>query len=463
MKINESDLLSCGDINAKKAALEIAKAAIESADPYKAVKRSLKFDGDKLVVEGKKFHLKGDVYVLAFGKASCAMAKAVEDVLGERIKEGVAITKYGYASPFGDGYTSPFGDGYAAPLKKIEVIEAGHPIPDENSLKGALKGVELAKKVDEGDLLIVLISGGGSALFTLPEDGISLEDKIKTNELLLKSGARIYEINTVRKHISKVKGGKLAKSIRGTLVSLILSDVVGDPLEAIASGPTVKDPTTFRDAQRILKLYNVWEKLPESVRSHIREGLKGEREETLKEELPRVHNFIIGSVSIACEAAKRKAEELGFNAYILTTTLEGEAREVALAFGSILEEIYHKNRPFKRPCVLIAGGETTVTIEGEAGKGGPNQEFALSIARKIKGLRGVAFLAMDTDGTDGPTDAAGGLVDSYTLELFEREGVDVEAYLKAHNAYEALKKGKALLITGPTGTNVNSIVIGVVF
>lgn len=310
MKINESDLLSCGDINAKKAALEIAKAAIESADPYKAVKRSLKFDGDKLVVEGKKFHLKGDVYVLAFGKASCAMAKAVEDVLGERIKEGVAITKYGYASPFGDGYTSPFGDGYAAPLKKIEVIEAGHPIPDENSLKGALKGVELAKKVDEGDLLIVLISGGGSALFTLPEDGISLEDKIKTNELLLKSGARIYEINTVRKHISKVKGGKLAKSIRGTLVSLILSDVVGDPLEAIASGPTVKDPTTFRDAQRILKLYNVWEKLPESVRSHIREGLKGEREETLKEELPRVHNFIIGSVSIACEAAKRKAEEL---------------------------------------------------------------------------------------------------------------------------------------------------------
>ncbi|KPU62379.1 glycerate kinase [Thermococcus sp. EP1] len=444
--INRERLLSQGDIKAKEIALTLMNEAIRSADPYEAVKRVLKFEDNKVIIKGKEFPINGGIYVLAFGKAACSMAKAVEEVLEGKIVEGLAVTKY----------------GYALPLKKIRVIEAGHPIPDENSMKGAQLGVELAKKVGENDILLVLISGGGSALFMLPEDGISLEDKMKTNELLLKSGAKIYEINTVRKHISKVKGGKLAKLVKGTLISLILSDVVGDPLEAIASGPTVKDPTTFQDAYRLLKLYNVWGKLPESVKRHIELGIKGEREETLKEDLPNVHNFLIASNSLACESAKRKAEELGLNAYIITTTLEGEAREVAIAFGSIIEEIYHRERPFKRPCVLIAGGETTVTIEGEPGLGGPNQEFALSIARKISGLRGVAVLAMDTDGTDGPTDAAGGLVDSYTLETLKERGIDVEEFLKAHNAYEALKEANALLLTGATRTNVNSIVIAVI-
>ncbi|HIP65094.1 MAG TPA: glycerate kinase, partial [Pyrodictium sp.] len=416
------------------------------SDPYAAVKRALRVEDNKLVVMGKIFPIEGDIYVLAFGKAACSMAKAVEDILGDRVREGLAVTKY----------------GYSLPLKKIKVVEAGHPIPDENSMLGARLGLELAEKVGENDILLVLISGGGSALFALPEDGISLEDKIKVNELLLKSGAKIHEVNIVRKHISKVKGGKLAKRVKGTLISLILSDVVGDRLDVIASGPTVKDPTTFRDAYRVLKLYKVWDKVPESVRRHIELGLKGEKEETLKEDLPNVHNFIIGSSSMACEAAKKRAEELGYKAYILTTTLEGEAREVALAFGSIVEEIYKRGRPFKRPCVLLACGEMTVTVERGGGRGGPNQEFALSIARKIGGLRGVSVLAMDTDGTDGPTDAAGGLVDSYTLELLEKQGVDVEEYLRNHNAYEALKKGKALLVTGPTRTNVNSIIIAVI-
>ncbi|NJE26625.1 glycerate kinase [Thermococcus sp. MV5] len=447
MNANSKELLSYGDVKAKENALNLMEEAIKSADPYEAVKKALKVEDNNLIVRGKEFPINGGIYVLAFGKAACSMSKAVEDVLGDKIVEGIAVTKY----------------GYGLHLRKIKVIEAGHPIPDENSMKGAQLGVELAKKVGKDDILLVLISGGGSALFMLPEDGISLEDKMKTNELLLKSGAKIYEINTVRKHISKVKGGKLAKLVKGTLISLILSDVVGDPLEAIASGPTVKDPTTFQDAYRLLKLYNVWDKLPESVKMHIELGIKGEREETLKEDLPNVHNFLIASNSLACEAAKRKAEELGLNAYILTTTLEGEAREVAIAFGSIIEEIYHRERPFKRPCVLIAGGETTVTIEGEPGLGGPNQEFALSIARKISGLRGVAVLAMDTDGTDGPTDAAGGLVDSYTLSCLREKGLDVEEFLKAHNAYEALKAGKALLVTGPTRTNVNSIIIAVIF
>jgi len=446
MNVDFKELLSYGDVKAKEIALNLMEEAIKSADPYKAVKRALKVEDNRLIIKGKEFPIKGKVYVLAFGKAACSMAKAVEEVLEGKIVEGFAVTKY----------------GYALPLKKIRVVEAGHPIPDENSMKGAQLGVELAKKVGENDILLVLISGGGSALFMLPEDGISLEDKMKTNELLLKSGAKIYEINTVRKHISKVKGGKLAKLVKGTLISLILSDVVGDPLEAIASGPTVKDSTTFQDAYRLLKLYNVWGKLPESVKRHIELGIKGEREETLKEDLPNVHNFLIASNSLACEAAKRKAEELGLNAYILTTTLEGEAREVAIAFGSIIEGIYHRERPFKRPCVLIAGGETTVTIEGEAGLGGPNQEFALSIARKIADLKGVVVLAMDTDGTDGPTDAAGGLVDSYTLKTLKERSIDVEEFLKAHNAYEALKEANALLLTGATRTNVNSIIIAVI-
>lgn len=445
--INEDELLSYGDIEAKKIALELAIEAIKSSNPYNAVKNSLKIIDGKLVVKEKEFPIKGKIYVLGFGKAAYSMAKAVEEVLGELIEDGVIITKYGYGGK----------------LKKIRVIEAGHPIPDTNSFKGALMGLELAKKVNEKDILIVLISGGGSALFTLPEEGISLEDKILTNKLLVKSGARIHEINIVRKHISRVKGGKLAKIVKGTLISLILSDVVGDPLEVIASGPTVKDSSTFYDAYRVLKNYRIWDKIPESIRRHILSGIRGESEETLKKELPNVYNFIIGSNAIACETAYKRALEKKLNAYILTTTLEGEAKDVALAIGSIIEEIHKRNRPFKKPVVLIAGGETTVTLTREEhGVGGPNQELALSISRKIRGLRNTAVIAIDTDGTDGPTDAAGGLVDSYTYDLLVEKGIDIDEFLFIHNSYQALRNAKALVFTGPTKTNVNSIVIAVV-
>ena len=433
---------------AKADALSILDAALKAADPYLAVRNAVEVEGNILRIFGEEFEMRGSVYLLAFGKAACAMSRAVADLLGERIEGGVIVTKYGYAENCPD-------------IPNIRVIEAGHPVPDENSLLAGKLGVELAKKVGPDDILLVLISGGGSTLFLLPKEGIGLGDKIRTNELLLKSGARIYEINTVRKHISAVKDGKLAKRIRGMVISLILSDVVGDPLEAIASGPTVKDPTTFQDAYRILKLYNVWEKLPESVRRHIERGLRGEAEETLKEELPNVHNFIVGSNSLACEAAKRKAEELGYNAEILTTTLEGEAGEVALAIGSIVQEIARYDRPLRKPAVLIAGGEWTVTIEGKASLGGPNQEFALSIARKIAGLNAVV-ISVDTDGTDGPTNAAGGIVDGETLERLKRAGVDIEEVLKRHDSYHALDKVGALLKTGPTGTNVNSMVIEVI-
>ena len=446
LKGRYKELLASGDIKAKELALKIMEAALRDSDPYVAVRKALSYEDGKLRVYGKEFSVEGKVYVVAFGKAACPMAKAVEDVLGDLIVEGVAVTKYGYGEK----------------LRKLRVIEAGHPIPDENSVKGAAEGVRIAEKVGPNDILIVLISGGGSAIFAMPEDGISLDDKVRTNELLLKCGAKIYEINAVRKHISKVKGGKLAKRVKGTLIGLILSDVVGDPLEAIASGPTVKDPTTFEDAYRVLKVYGILDKVPEAVRKHLEKGMRGEVEETLKEDLPNVHNFIVGSGALACESAAREAAKLGLTPYVLTTTLEGEAKDAGLVIASVIEEVWRRGRPFKAPVAIIAGGETTVTILGEPGLGGPNQELALSASRKIKGLRGTALLAVDTDGTDGPTDAAGGLVDSYTAEILEGKGVDIEEVLRRHDAYSALKEGNALLVTGPTRTNVNSLVIAVV-
>ncbi len=218
----------------------------------------------------------------------------------------------------------------------------------------------------------------------------------------------------------------------------------------------------FHDAYKILTRYNLWDKIPESVRNHILLGIKGLREETLKEDLPNIYNFIIGGVSLACESAAKKAKELGLEPYILTTTLEGEAKDTGLVLGSIIEETYHHNRPFRKPCVMICGGETTVTIRGEAGKGGPNQEVALSITRKIRGLRNTAFLSIDTDGADGPTDAAGGLVDSYTYDELINKDIDVEEYLSKHDAYNALRNVNALVFTSPTNTNVNSIMIRVI-
>ncbi|BAA29583.1 440aa long hypothetical protein [Pyrococcus horikoshii OT3] len=423
--------------------LRLVGEAIKAADPYRAVLNAVKVSDDKIIVQGKEFEIKGKVYVIALGKAACEMARAIEDILD--VEDGVAVTKYGYGKE----------------LKRIKVIEAGHPIPDEKSILGAKEALSILNRARENDIVFILISGGGSALFELPEEGISLEDLKLTTDLLLKSGAKIHEINTVRKHISKVKGGKLAKMIKGTGIVLIISDVVGDNLEAIASGPTVKDPTTFEDAKRILELYDIWEKVPESVRLHIERGLRGEVEETLKEDLPNVHNFLIASNSISCEAIAREAQRLGFKAYIMTTTLEGEAKDAGLFIGSIVQEIAERGRPFEPPVVLVFGGETTVTIEGKGGKGGPNQEIALSATRKISDLEAL-IVAFDTDGTDGPTDAAGGIVDGTTYKKLREKGIDVEKVLKEHNSYEALKKVGGLLFTGPTGTNVNSIVIAIV-
>ena len=445
--LNKEQLLGYGDIEVKELLLDLLLEGLGAVDPYKAVKKVINRKNNMIRINDKVVHIHGKVYVLGFGKASCSMAKAIEETIGDLIEDGLVVTKYRYSMP----------------LEKIRVIEAGHPIPDVNSLRAGYEAFKLLERIGENDLLIVLISGGGSALLVYPVNSISLEDLIKTNDLLLKSGANIHEINIVRKHISRIKGGGIVKQCKGKILSLIVSDVVGDRVEDIASGPTSADTSSFIDAYRILKNYGLWDKLPTSIRKYINRGLSGEAEETLKELPNRVYNVIIASNEIACKTIYNESLRRGYRAYILTTTLEGEAKDTALAIGSIVQEIYRFNRPFKKPVILIAGGETTATIHGKHGMGGPNQEFSLSISRKIADLHGTAVLAIDTDGTDGPTDAAGGLVDSYSLNKLIDLGIDVEEALYKHDAYNALKRINSLVITGPTMTNVNSLfIIGII-
>ncbi|HDL85082.1 MAG TPA: glycerate kinase, partial [Candidatus Acetothermia bacterium] len=348
-------------------------------------------------------------------------------------------------------------DGYAVSTQRVEVVEALHPVPDERGLAAARRIAQLADSAGENDLVIILISGGGSALLTYPVDGIELADLAATNELLLRSGARIQEINTVRKHLSQLKGGQLAaRAFPATVITFVLSDVPGDPLDAIASGPTVGDPTTYADAARILRDYELWDKVSLSVRAHIERGLSGEIVETPKpgdEVFSRVTTTIIGSGSVAAEAALDEARELGYHSLLLTTTLEGEAREVGKVFAAIArEEVQHKH-PLPLPALIIAAGETTVTVSG-SGKGGRNQELALSAAQGIEGLPEVVIASVGTDGRDGPTDAAGGIVDGGTISRLHAQGIDPHESLATNDSYHALASSEDLILTGPTGTNV---------
>ncbi len=425
--------------------LDLALYAIKRSDPYISVRENITYTRKELVIKNKRISVRGKIYIAGIGKASCRMARAVEEIIGDDIEYGVVSTKYGYGEK----------------LEKIKVIEAGHPLPDENSLRAADEIIGIARQMKPEDILIFLISGGGSALFTKPYPPITLDELIKTHDLLVKSGARIQEINTVRKHISLVKGGRFAKMVPGKIISLIVSDVVGDDLSTIASGPTAPDPTTYADAKRILINYDLWDKVPENVQKVIDKGLRGDIPETPKN-LSNVDNNIIASANIAAEHSARRALELGLKPAVMTTTIEGEARHVGTAIASIIEEIVKNHRPFKPPVCLIFAGETVVTVKGEAGTGGPNQELALSASMKIRGYRGVALIALDTDGTDGPTDAAGGLVDSKTYDILMNRGVDPEKSLMRHDAYNALKISGDLIKTGSTGTNVNSIIIAVI-
>jgi len=427
----------------RKDAEAIFLAGVKAVEPAPAIKKHVTLKGDRLTVSDRSYNLTDfeNIYIIGAGKACAAMAQAVEDVLGERLKGGIVNVKY----------------GHALPLQKIQVNEAGHPVPDEAGFRGAQQIADLLKQTGEKDLVFFLISGGGSALLPYPADGLSLKDKQQVTQRLLEVSATIHEINAMRKHISQVKGGRLARlAFPSTLISLILSDVIDDDLDTIASGPTVPDHSTFADCLRIVKKYDLRDKIPAAVVEILENGARGKVEETPKAGDPafeRTQNLIIGSNIQAVRAAKQKAEELGYNSLILSSFIEGETREVAKVHAAIAREILETGNPVARPACVISGGETTVTIRGK-GLGGRNQEFVLAAAIEIDGLEDMVILSGGTDGTDGPTDAAGAIADSGTMNRSRELGLDAERFLRENDSYHFFKPLGDLIITGPTYTNV---------
>lgn len=423
-------------------AREIFNAALKAADAAKAVSRHLRVDGQSIDIDGRLYSLTNyrKIFVVGAGKGSAQMCKALAELIGDWLYGGIIITKY----------------GYAVPVKKIAIIEAGHPIPDENGLRATKRVLSLLRQTTSEDLVINLISGGGSALLCSPADGVPFHEKQEISRLLLRCGAPIGEINAIRKHISKVKGGHLARlAYPSTLISLILSDVVGDSISDIASGPTAPDPSTFSDCQTMLDRYKLRTEKSGSIGRLIDKGSAGEIEETPKPGDPifnNVVNVVIGSNRLAVIAAKEQAEALGYHVKVIDDLAEGEATELAVAHAAVIKEIYHSGR-FRRSTCVISGGESTVTVRGD-GLGGRNQEFAVATALELDGLDGVVALIGGTDGTDGPTEAAGGIVDGGTVRRGKIKGLDPRDYLNRNDSYHYLQATDDLLVTGPTFTNV---------
>ena len=437
----------------------IFRFAVDRVDPEKLICDSVFLEKNRLHVQTPDFSKTWDldgfnrILVLGFGKGGAKMAGAVEGILKERITDGVVCVKYGHTMP----------------LERVRLMEAGHPIPDENGVAGAWEIARLAQSADEKTLVLVLISGGGSALIPLPysrppELNITLEEKQAVTRALLQCGAVIQEINCLRKHMSAIKGGRLAKMLQpATVVSLILSDVVGDSLDAIASGPTAPDNTTFTDAVAIVEKYEIGPLLPPSVRDLFDRGLKKEVAETPKTGDPafdRVDNVLVGTNYLSLKAAEKAAADLGYTPVILSSRIIGEAREVARVYCGLAKDARQKDLLGKKPLCLIAGGETTVTLRGN-GKGGRNQEMALSFLYELslepQQAESIWFLAASTDGTDGPTDAAGAFAGPEALLAARKNNLDILAYLKNNDAYSFFQKTGFLLKTGPTNTNVCDI------
>jgi glycerate 2-kinase len=438
MRMNEQFLRS--------SARSIFDFALKAVDPFHAERKQVKLAGDDLWIKGYRQGLKGidRILVIGAGKASAAMAQAVEKILGPRIHKGVVVTKH----------------GYVAPLRRIELLEGGHPLPDAEGIKGTKRILRLISNLDENDLVICLISGGGSALLVSPSSGISLKDIKELTDQLLRCGADIKEINTIRKHISQVKGGRLAQLAHPAyVITLILSDVIGSRLDSIASGPTAPDTTTFSDCLKVVKKYGLKDRIPPSILGHLKKGAQGKVEETPKPGSPifkRVKNFIIGSNSLALEAARQKADALGFNAAILSRPVSGDTTRAAVKHARFAKRIQEKGDPVSPPACGISGGETTVKIRGK-GLGGRNQEFVLVGATKIAGSKNIVMLSAGTDGTDGPTDAAGAICDGKTIERALQKGLDPVQYLDNNDSYRFFQKLGDLVKTGPTNTNVMDV------
>jgi glycerate 2-kinase len=421
---------------------EIMEAGLAAADPKEAVKRALVVEGRRVEAGGEIFEAQR-VFVLSVGKAAVAMAAAAEEILGEGLAGGLVVTK--------DGHDE-------GNLKRLEVLVSSHPEPDERGVEAARRVEELLDSLGEGDLLLALVSGGASALLADVVPEIGIEDLKKLTQALLRSGAAIGEINAVRKHVSTLKGGGLVRRAAPARVAgLLLSDVVGDKPSSIASGLTAPDPTTLEDAKRVIREYGI--EPPRSVSSHLERA-----EETPKPGdgiFEGVLNLVVGGGRLSAEAATEKARELGYEPLLLSTYLTGDARDVALTYSAIIREALESGNPVPPPCAIVSGGEATVVVRGD-GTGGPNQEFALALATQLDGVGGWGAFAVDTDGNDGPTDAAGGLVSGETAGDIRAGGVEPGAALAGNDAYNALKAADALVVTGPTGTNVNDLRVALI-
>jgi glycerate 2-kinase len=429
----------------RETAGKIFEAGLRAVDSYAAVQKSLRLQDRVLTISETGYSFDtgetGGIFVIGFGKGAARMAKAAENALGRHIRDGLVLTKY----------------GHDLPLERIRIIPAGHPIPDTSGIRGTEHLLNLVERTGPHDLILGLISGGGSALLTSPWPPVTLADLRQLNQQLLDVGADIHEINTLRKHLSRVKGGRLAAAAFPTpMAVLILSDVIGDPPDVIASGPTVPDPTTFADCLDILNRYDLASAIPSSIRDHLKKGYLGLREETPKPGNPvfkKTQNLIIGSIRDAAEAAEAKARELGYNTLLLSTDISGETGKAARHHAETVRRIRHSGLPIPRPACLISGGETTVVIKG-TGKGGRNQEFVLASALELEDMEGVLVLSCGTDGTDGPTDAAGAVADGRTVSRAREMGMEPRKYLENNDSYHFFQALNDLVITGPTYTNV---------
>ncbi|MEI7557054.1 glycerate kinase [Candidatus Chlorohelix sp.] len=445
-------------------ALLIMSAALTAVDPAQAVLNRLAYNPASAVLTVGEYaydlNYYKRVFVIGAGKAAAPMAGALAQLLGERVTDGAINVKYAHLGG------APVGS-------KIAITEAGHPILDMNGVAGTKRIAKLLKATTPEDLVIAVMSGGGSALLELPVEGVTLEDMQALTAQLLKTGATINQLNTIRKHLSQVKGGNLARmAYPATLVSLILSDVVGSPLDVIASGATVPDTSTFAQAWNALEQFGLTAEdkgfkplVPEQILKHLQLGVSGAIPETPKPTdslFANTRNIIVGDNRVAAQAAAQKAGELGYNTLVLSTFVEGEAREVARVLAGVAKEIASYDSPIPKPACLLAGGETTVTIRGD-GKGGRNQELALAAALALEGLENVLCLPLATDGSDGPTDAAGALVDGHSVSKARAIGLDALTYLAQNDSYHFFQRSTELLKTEPTNTNVNDLTLFLVW
>src|SRR2546426_9089322 len=430
--------------------LHAMNAALAAADPTRIIRKNLKLTGSILHVGKLQYALEGyrRIFVIGGGKASGYMAEEIEKLLGDWITSGLVIIP---------DYLQPTPRN-----RRIRYHQATHPIPTRKGVEGVLAMLRLVDDISRDDLVIVLVSGGGSALMPLPVEGMNLDDEAKITSSLLRSGAGIEEINTVRKHLSQVKGGRLAVRLYpATVLSLIISDVVGDRMDAIASGPTAPDPTTYYDAKQVLQKYHLWPRIPDRARRVITDGLAGSIPDTPKRRdkaFRQVRNLIVGNNRESCLAAAEAMTKAGYRTQTLSIQITGEAREAGRIFGAIVRDIRDNALPFALPAALVAGGETTVTVWGR-GKGGRNQELVLAASAKIDGSDGIVVGSFATDGIEGQTKAAGALADGTTVRRGLKLGMYPEQYLRNNDSYHYFSKLKDLVITGPTGTNVNDITI----